>query len=67
MASTYNSGNITTYDNEVLTTKFEQNLTTTLDMSQFTTVNYELSQNPGMTYVVLVVQYAVTLPAELVL
>lgn len=52
MASIYDSANITTYDNEVLATKFEQNLTTTLDMSQFTTVNYELSQNPGMTYVV---------------
>lgn len=50
MASVYDSTNIKTFDNEILATKFEQQLTTALDMNQFTTVNYELAQNPGMTY-----------------
>lgn len=50
MASKYDSTNIKTFDNEVLVQKFKQNLTTALDMNQFTTINYELAQNPGMTY-----------------
>ena len=50
MASKYDSTNIKTFDNEVLTQKFEHSLITALDMNQFTTINHELSQNPGMKY-----------------
>ena len=48
MASKYDSTNIKTFDNEALEVKLENNLITKLDMNQFITMDYTLSEEPGM-------------------
>ena len=48
MASKYDSNNIKTFDNEALEVKLENNLITRLDMNQFITLDWQLSEEPGM-------------------
>jgi len=48
MASKYDTANIKTFDNEALEVKLENNLITRLDMNQFITLDYQLSEEPGM-------------------
>ena len=48
MASKYNTDNIKVFDNEVLETKLENQLITALNMNQFITMDYSLTEAPGM-------------------
>lgn len=48
MASKYDTDNIKTFDNEVLETKLENQLITKLNMNQFITMDYSLTEAPGM-------------------
>lgn len=48
MASKYDSDNIKVFDNEVLETKLENQLITKLNMNQFITMDYSLTEAPGM-------------------
>ena len=48
MASKYDTANIKTFDNEALEVKLENDLITKLDMNQFITMDYQLSEEPGM-------------------
>lgn len=48
MASKYDSANIKTFDNEVLETKLENQLITALNMNQFITMDYSMTEEPGM-------------------
>lgn len=48
MASKYDSANIKVFDNEVLETKLENQLITALDMNQFITMDYSMTEEPGM-------------------
>ena len=48
MASKYDTTNIKTFDNEALEVKLENNLITRLDMNQFITLDYQLTEEPGM-------------------
>lgn len=52
MASAYDSANIKTFDNKVVETKLENQLMTSLNMNQFITMDYSLTENPGMTKVI---------------
>ena len=52
MASKYDSANIKTFDNQVLETKLENQLITKLNMNQFITMDYSLTEAPGMKKVV---------------
>lgn len=48
MASKYDSANIKTFDNSVLEVKLENQLITALNMNQFITMDYSLTEQPGM-------------------
>lgn len=48
MASKYDTANIKTFDNEVLEVKLENQLITALNMNQFITMDYSLTEQPGM-------------------
>lgn len=48
MASKYDSANIKTFDNEALEVKLENQLITALNMNQFITMDYSLTEQPGM-------------------
>lgn len=48
MASKYDTDNIKVFDNEVLETKLENQLITKLNMNQFITMDYSLTEAPGM-------------------
>ena len=52
MASKYDSANIKTFDNQVLETKLENQLITKLNMNQFITMDYSLTEAPGMKKVI---------------
>ena len=52
MASKYDTANIKTFDNQVLETKLENQLITKLNMNQFITMDYSLTEAPGMKKVV---------------
>jgi hypothetical protein len=48
MARAFDTDNIKVFDNEVLEQKLENNLITALDMNQFITMDYSLTEAPGM-------------------
>lgn len=48
MASKYDTANIKTFDNEVLEVKLENQLITAMNMNQFITMDYSLTEAPGM-------------------
>ena len=48
MASKYDTENIQVFDNFVLETKLENQLITKLNMNQFITMDYSLTEQPGM-------------------
>lgn len=48
MASKYDTDNIKVFDNFVLETKLENQLITKLNMNQFITMDYSLTEQPGM-------------------
>ena len=48
MAVSYDSANIEVFDNKVLETKLQNDLITKLDMNQFITMDYSLTEKPGM-------------------
>lgn len=50
--SVYDTSNIKTFDNKVVETKLENQLMTSLNMNQFITMDYSLTENPGMTKVI---------------
>lgn len=52
MASKYDTANIKTFDNQVLETKLENQLITKLNMNQFITMDYSLTETPGMKKVI---------------
>lgn len=52
MAQIYTSDNITVFDNQVLETKLENQLETKLNMNQFITMDYSLTEAPGMKKVI---------------
>lgn len=48
MAVSYSSDNIMVFDNEVLEQKLQNDLITRLDMNQFITMDYSMTEEPGM-------------------
>ena len=48
MASKYDTDNIKVFDNFVLETRLENQLITKLNMNQFITMDYSLTEQPGM-------------------
>ena len=52
MASNYDTASIKVFDNFVLETKLKNQLLTKLDMNQFITMDYQLTENPGMKKVI---------------
>ena len=48
MSISYDSANIEVFDNAVLETKLQNDLITKLDMNQFITMDYQLTEEPGM-------------------
>lgn len=52
MASKYDTTNIKTFDNEVLSTVLENQLITALDLNNYITVDYSMTEKPGMKKVI---------------